>query len=112
MAINSRQKGATFERTLAKILREHGYTDARRGQQYAGANGDADVVGIQGIHIEAKAVENLNLYKAYEQSCRDAREGEVPVVIHKKNRKPILVTLALEDWLDEEKGRRHLLKKE
>lgn len=109
--VNSRQKGKRFELQISHILQEKGF-DARRGVQYSGINGDADVVGLPGIHIEAKAVENLNLYKAYEQSCRDAREGEVPVVIHKKNRKPILVTLALEDWLDEEKGRRHLLKKE
>jgi len=99
MPINSRQKGAAFERTLAKILRERGF-DARRGQQFSGANGDADVVGLPGIHIEAKAVEKLNLYDAYEQSMRDSREGEVPVVIHKKNRKTILITMSLSDFLD------------
>ena len=33
MAINSRAKGARFERTLAGKLRDHGY-DCRRGQQY------------------------------------------------------------------------------
>lgn len=42
---NSRQKGARGERELARILREYGY-DCRRGQQYCGANGDADVVGF------------------------------------------------------------------
>ena len=96
---NSRQKGARFERTLAKKLREYGY-DARRGQQYCGSNGDADVVGLDGIHIEAKAVEHLNLYAAIEQSINDKREGETPVVVHKKNNKPILVTMLFEDWID------------
>lgn len=98
MAVNSRAKGAAFERKIASILRERGY-DARRGQQFSAANGDPDVVGLPGIHIEAKAVEHLNLYNAYEQSVRDAREGETPIVIHKKNRKPILVTMSLDDWL-------------
>lgn len=51
--INSKQKGAAAERELARKLREYGY-DCRRGQQYCGLNGDADVVGLPGIHIEAK----------------------------------------------------------
>lgn len=98
MAINSRQKGARFERRLAGILRDYGY-DCRRGQQYSGANGDADVIGLPGIHIEAKAVERLNLYDAMFQSKRDAREGELPVVVHKKNNCNILVTMELEDFM-------------
>lgn len=60
---NSRRKGASGERELAKKLREYGY-EARRGQQYCGSNGDADVVGIPGIHIECKRVEALNIEKA------------------------------------------------
>lgn len=96
---NSREKGARFERTLAKKLREYGY-DTRRGQQYCGANGDADVVGLPGIHIEAKAVEHLNIYNAMEQAINDKKDDEVPAVFHKKNRKPILVTMKLEDWID------------
>lgn len=98
MAINSRQKGARFERRLAGILRDYGYK-CRRGQQYSGANGDADVIGLPGIHIEAKAVERLNIYDAMSQSKRDAREGEIPVVVHKKNNCNILVTMELEDFM-------------
>ncbi len=96
--VNSKRKGAEFERKLANILKEHGY-DCRRGQQYCGANGDADVVGLQGIHIEAKAVEQLNIHEAMKQAIDDAREGELPAVFHKKNRQRILVTMTLEDWL-------------
>ena len=97
MAINSIEKGKKFERKLSNILKEHGY-ECRRGQQYCGANGDADVVGLAGIHIEAKAVERLNIYEAMNQAINDAR-GELPAVFHKKNRQPILVTMKLEDWL-------------
>lgn len=97
--MNSRDKGARFERTVARMLREYGY-DARRGQQYSGANGDADVVGLPGIHIEAKAVERLNLYDAMSQSTRDAREGEIPVVIHKKNNCDVLVTLKFDAFME------------
>ena len=98
MAVNSRQKGARFERTLAAKLSEYGY-ECRRGQQYCGANGDADVVGLPGLHIEAKAVERLYLYDAMAQSKHDARPGEIPVVMHKKNSCKILVTLELSDFM-------------
>ena len=63
MSINSRSKGAKGERELAKILREYGYP-CRRGQQYSGANGDADVVGFPNIHIEVKCRERLEIYSA------------------------------------------------
>lgn len=99
MGKSERDKGKRFERLIANVLKGRGY-DARRGQQYSGASGDADVIGLDGIHIECKAVERLNIHNAYTQSMNDARDGEVPVVIHKRNRGPILVTLGLSDFLD------------
>lgn len=95
---NSRRKGAEGERELAGKLREYGY-GSRRGQQYCGANGDADVVGLPGIHIECKRVEKLNLYDAMAQSVHDAKEGEVPSVFHRKNRCEWLVTLRFDDFM-------------
>lgn len=96
--MNSRAKGKRAELELSRKLREYGY-DCRRGVQYSGANGDADVVGLPGIHIECKRVERLNLEDAMAQSRRDAREGEIPVVMHRKTRSPWLVTTTLEDWI-------------
>lgn len=96
--MNSRAKGKNGELELAKLLRSYGY-DCRRGQQFSGANGDADVVGLPGIHIECKRVERLILENAMEQSQRDARDGEIPVVMHRKSRSPWLVTTTLEDWM-------------
>lgn len=95
---NSRAKGAKGERELARKLREYGY-DCRRGQQYCGANGDADVVGLEGIHIECKRVERLNIEDAIAQAKRDAREGELPAVFHRKNNHEWLVTMPLPDWM-------------
>lgn len=95
---NSRAKGARGERELANILKKHGY-DARRGQQYSGANGDADVVGVPGYHLEVKRVERLNIDKAMEQSINDSREDEIPLVVHRRDRKPWMVTLSLENFL-------------
>ena len=97
--MNSRQKGARREPELAAELRKCGYDDARRGQQYCGANGDADVVGLPGVHIECKRVESLNIDKALEQSIQDSKATEIPTVIHRKNGKPWKVTLLLDDFL-------------
>lgn len=95
---NSRNKGAAGERELASKLRDYGY-NCRRGQQYSGANGDADVVGLPGIHIECKRVEKLNLYDAMAQSVRDARPEEKPAVFHRKNNCEWLVTMRLDDFM-------------
>ena len=96
--MNSRNKGKAGELELSKKLREHGF-ECRRGQQFAGANGDADVVGLPGIHIECKRVEKLNIYDAIDQSRRDARSNELPAVFHRKNHCDWLVTMRLEDWM-------------
>ena len=93
---NSRAKGAVGERELAGEFNRLFGTTARRGQQYSGIEGE-DVVGLDGIHVESKRVENLNVNKAMEQAIRDANDQKVPAVFHRRNRKPWLVTLRLDD---------------
>lgn len=101
MTINSKQKGARFERALASFFRAQGY-EARRTAQYCGNTGEAaDVVGLPRIHVEAKHVERLNIYDAMAQAKRDAEasgKGNLPAVFHKKNHSEILVTMTLDDW--------------
>lgn len=96
--INSKQKGKQGELELSHILQSFGY-NTRRGQQYCGANGDADIVGLPHIHIECKRVENLNIYQAVEQAKSDAKSEELPAVFHRKNRKEWLVTMPLKEWI-------------
>ena len=105
--MNSNRKGKVYEREIAAYLREHGYTDAHRGQQYHGGGDSPDVRGLPGIHIECKRVERLELTKAYEQSFRDAAAGEIPTVFHKKNREPWFATVSLEDFLKLYEGGAH-----
>ena len=102
--MNSRTKGKRGELEAAHLLKEYGY-EARRGQQFSGANGDPDVVGLPGVHIEVKRVEKLNLYEAVAQSVRDAKEGEIPIVLHRKNRAKWLVTMQFEEWMKLYKAR-------
>jgi Holliday junction resolvase len=101
MAINSKQKGARFERQLASMFRDYGYTEARRTAQYCGNTGEAsDVVGLPGIHIEAKHQERMQLYEWMEQAKRDAKNtGKLPVVFHKKNQCEVLVSMPFDVFM-------------
>lgn len=98
MSVNSRQKGKTGELELSHKLQEYGY-ETRRSVQYNGKDGQADVVGLPRIHIECKRVEKLNLYDAMEQAKRDAKDGNLPAVFHRKNRHNWLVTMELDDFM-------------
>lgn len=99
--INSKQKGARFERELASQLRYYGYENSRRTAQYCGNTGDAsDVIGLPGIHIEAKHAEQMRLYEWISQAVRDSeKSGKIPAVFHKKNYADILVTMRLNDFI-------------
>lgn len=97
--VNGKQKGSAGERELAAKLREHGFT-ARRTQQFCGTAGDADITceELKNYHIECKRVERLNVDQAMDQALRDCHDA-TPVVAHRRNNKPWLITLYLEDWL-------------
>jgi len=101
--INSRAKGARFERWLAGWFRDEGFSPAaKRGCQHMGRDiktgDDAPDVIVPGItdwmHIEAKAVERLQLQEAMDQARRDAGE-KIPCVIHKRNNCEPLFTMPL-----------------
>jgi hypothetical protein len=103
--MNSRRKGKDGELALVRKLKEYGY-DVRRSQQYAGINSVADVVGIDHLHIEAKYRQNGHgqTYEWLDQAKREARPGEIPVVMHKKVSKEYrgnewLVTMTLDDFI-------------
>ena len=99
MGKSQQRKGAAGERELAAILGEYGYA-CDRGGSYS--MGDVpDLTGLPGIHIEVKRVEKLNVVEAMEQSIRDSERMSdgVPALFHRRNRKPWLVTMRLEDWM-------------
>jgi Holliday junction resolvase len=96
--MNSREKGKRGERQWRDELRAHGYA-ARRGQQFCGSPESPDVVcpALPWIHFEVKAVERLNVEDAMEQARRDGA-GKVPVVAHRRNFRPWLVTMDAETF--------------
>ncbi|MFQ8839861.1 MAG: hypothetical protein ACLR8P_01750 [Clostridium fessum] len=79
-----REKGKRGERELTGILRDYGY-NCRRGQQYCGTSGDADVIGLPNVHIEVKRVEDLRLGKRCNSPQGRHGAGEIPVVMHRRN---------------------------
>ena len=97
--MNSRQKGARGERMWRDELRAQGYLKARRGQQFAGSPDSPDVIceELAWIQFEVKCVERLNIEDAMLQARRDAG-AKVPVVAHKRNFKPWLVTMPANDF--------------
>ena len=95
----SRTKGKVGERELSRVLRKlypQLKDQIRRGQQYNGADGSADVIGIPGLHIECKRTEKLNLYKALDQAEDDCPKDQIPVVAHRRNLQPWVLILPLD----------------
>ncbi len=96
MPINSRSKGARGERAAAKVLAKTLHIEAHRGQQFSGGTDSPDVRHtLDGVHIEVKRVEKLNIHNSMKQAQRDA-DGLVPLVMHRRNEGEWLVTVPLD----------------
>ena len=94
---NSRAKGKRGELQFAHWLRDNFGLKARRGQQYCGLAGNADVVGgFPNTHAECKWCEALNLTRAMGQAVADCGDA-IPYVVSKKNRQDILITVRASD---------------
>lgn len=84
--MNSKQKGKRGELELTELLRTAGHANARRSAQYCGNTGDApDIVGVEGLHIECKRVEQFRDEVALQQAERDTKKTDLPVVMYRRN---------------------------
>ena len=98
----ARNKGARAELKVRDKLREMGHEGARRGQVF---NHEPDIVGVDGVHIEVKNQERLDISAAFRQSAEAAKPGEIPVVIYKRgDRQPFMLLLRFDDY-EELRGR-------
>ena len=101
--INSKAKGKRGELFVVNKFKDRGY-QCNRTAQFKGNTGRADdIEGIDYIHAEVKFVETLNLEKAMEQAMRDnfmSDRQAFPTVFHKKNNKPLMVTMLWDNWID------------
>lgn len=69
---SAQAKGRRGEIELVQYLREHGYKDAKPGAA-VNFGTQPDITGIDGLHIECKRHEKLELNKWYRQAVEDAR---------------------------------------
>jgi len=93
----SRNKGKRGEREAAKELNRLFGLEARRAQQYCGEAGDADLIGIEGIHVEVKRTERFHMRAALDQADGDRKAGETPLVLTRQNGKSWVACCYLED---------------
>lgn len=100
MGKRSRDKGANFERWVAKELK-HIFSDAKRGIQYRDGGKEAsDVSGAGPFHIECKHGKKPNPGAALEQAENDSGEGKLIAAIVKDDRKSPFVVMLWSDWLE------------
>ena len=108
--MNSKKKGSRGERQCRDVWKKHGYEDAHRSQQYSGkGESSADIEGIDPrLHIEVKSGYNgySRLYDFLEQAKRDAKEGQIPIVNCKMDRRPWLWVCYLDDGIEMWKERK------
>lgn len=100
--INSRAKGKRGELLFVKEAKKYGF-ECRRGQQYSGIGGE-DVVGLEGIWVEVKHGENINVREAIAQALADARshydktlDCRLPIVALKRKYKSWKIIMRLPD---------------
>jgi len=98
----SRNKGATFERLIASILKVI-WPSAKRGLQSRGGGKEVEDVIIPEWHVEAMHGVRPNIYKKYDQACHDIKSGgstKKPLIITRKNNGDILTTLRIDDFVE------------
>lgn len=101
--MNSKRKGNRAERELLHLLQAYGIEAHRNEQRYIGGTDNPDIavkIGPVSVHVECKRVERLSLAAALKQAHRDANGHALPVVVHRQNREPWLVTIELSDLLE------------
>lgn len=87
----ARDKGASFEREIARLLRSHGWTAERRSQYRGGKVEGSDVTaracGLR-FAVECKHRKRVDALGAYEQAARDAADDEQPLAIVRRHGSP------------------------
>lgn len=81
--INSRNKGRKAEVALAKILMPY-WPEACRNLDQFGPD-KRDQLNVADLHFQCKHVEKLNIWTALDQAIMEARAGDLPIVVFKRN---------------------------
>jgi hypothetical protein len=100
VSARERAKGAVGEREVIQMLKDHGWKDARRTSDGRGQQSRGDVTnGPQGVHIEVKRQERINVPACLRQAQNDAPGQDMPLLVHRPSRMGWMATLPFEDLL-------------
>lgn len=94
---SAKAKGKRGELLLVHYLEKFGLF-TKRGMVWLN---QSDLVGLDGIHIECKNVESLNIRKALDQAIDEAEKKKdgMPAVFWHKSRKGWVTIMRTEDWI-------------
>ena len=94
---SAQRKGKEGELKLVHFLETFGIK-TRRGMVFLG---QSDLIGLDGIHIECKNTERLNVREALTQAVMEAQKkmDGMPAVFWKANRKEWFTVMRTEDWV-------------
>jgi len=90
--MSSRSKGASAEREVAVLIHQELQDVLEKRPQrnlLQTRDGGHDLVGLPGVALEVKRVEQLSLAKWWAQACRQADDvGLLPVLVYRQSRQP------------------------
>ena len=101
--MNSKRKGNSGELEILHLLEQYGIDCQRNDQRYISGFQNPDIEArVRGhpVHVEVKRTEKLSLYDAMTQAVSDANGKALPIVCHRRNRKPWVVIIRLSDLLE------------
>lgn len=100
MSRSQQKKGRVGELELCRVLQEYGFPVKVGDPMCFGSQ--PDLTGLKLIHVECKRTEAFRLYNALQQATNDSERfcDGLPTVFYRSNRKPWVVVMRLQDWVD------------
>lgn len=100
MSASQRRKGKAGELEVVRAIKDAGWPNAERTSNGRAQHARGDIAGgPQGVHIEVKRQEALNVPKAFRQIESDANPLDVPVLVHRPSGHDWMATLPLDEML-------------
>lgn len=98
MPINSRNKGASFERDIINALRDSLGVECKRNLEQWRSGGDD--IDLPPYSIECKRRATIAMYEWWNQACKSAESAKrIPILVIKADRKEPLVVMDLQEFM-------------
>lgn len=97
-SVNSRNKGAQFERDIIRELKDSLGVNCKRNLEQWRSGGDD--IDLPPYSIECKRRATIATYEWWQQACDSAeRAKRIPILIMKADRKETLVVMDLQEFM-------------